>query len=50
LFQYLYPYFELEDRLSQKRKDCRKFAITGMIALYGSGLVCLVTSVIRLLF
>lgn len=50
LFQYLYPYFELEDRLSHARKDYRKFAIAGIVALYGGGLVCLVRGIVRLLF
>jgi len=36
--RYLYPYFELEDRLSERRKDLRKWWLATVCALYSSGL------------
>lgn len=45
--RYLYPYFELEDRLSERRKDLRKWWMATVLALYGSGLWALITTVMK---
>jgi len=41
--RYLYPYFELQDRLSEKRKDLRKLWIATVGVLYGGGVWALFT-------
>jgi hypothetical protein len=41
----LYPYFELEDRLSERRKDLRKLWIVAVTALYGGAVWAAVTTV-----
>ena len=35
--RYVYPYFEFEDRLSERRKNLRKVWIITVTALYGAG-------------
>jgi len=40
--RYVYPYFEFEDRLSERRKDLRKWWVVTVTALYGAGLVAVV--------
>lgn len=41
---YVYPYFELQDRLSERRRDLRKLWITTVSAVYGGGLWAVLTS------
>ena len=41
--RYLYPYFELEDRISERRKDLRKWWTVTVIAVYGGGLWAVVS-------
>lgn len=43
--RYLYPYFELEDRLSERRKDLRKLWIVAVTALYGGAVWAAVTTI-----
>lgn len=43
--RYLYPYFELEARLSERRKDLRKFWIATITVLYGGGMWALLSMV-----
>jgi len=45
--RYLYPYFELEDRISERRKDLRKWWTVTVIAVYGSGLWAVVSMLWR---
>jgi hypothetical protein len=40
--RYVYPYFEFEDRLSERRKDLRKWWIITVTALYGAGIAAVV--------
>ena len=40
---YLYPYFELENRVSERRKDLRKWWAVTIIAVYGSGVWAVVS-------
>jgi hypothetical protein len=35
--QYLYPYFELEGKLSRSRRDWRALLIGTVVAIYGAG-------------
>lgn len=41
--RYLYPYFELEDRLSERRKDLRRWWVATVTTVYGGGLWAVVT-------
>ena len=45
--RYLYPYFELEYRISERRKDLRKWWTATVIAVYGSGLWAVVSTLLR---
>ena len=42
--RYVYPYFEFEDRLSERRKDLRKWWIVTVAALYALGLKTVITT------
>ena len=41
--RFLYPYFELEGRISERRKDLRKWWTATVIAVYGSGVWAVVS-------
>jgi hypothetical protein len=49
VIQHLYPYFEIEDKLSHSRRDWRIFFIVTIIALYGAGFSVLIDLIIDLI-
>ncbi len=44
--RYVYPYFELEDRLSEKRKDLRKWWVITVAAVYSGGVWALISTLV----